>query len=170
MDKPQRYKVQQDKGIYCLKGCDDGDLVDWGEYEALQRRLADCELSLRVYDQGGVSEYWLRHERTRMETPVVTNGGMKPTCPNCGHEPCAEWCGRDTGAALIGGKAGTSGEHCDEPRDGIDLAAEIRARMEIPAGHFKRGIWDRFICGHCGQTHDKHLHTDEASLCPTANR
>lgn len=68
MDKPQRYKVQQDKGIYCLKGCDDGDLVDWGEYEALQRRLADCELSLRVYDQGGVSEYWLRHERTRMET------------------------------------------------------------------------------------------------------
>jgi hypothetical protein len=20
------------------------------------------------------------------------NGGMRLTCPNCGHEPCAEWC------------------------------------------------------------------------------
>lgn len=26
------------------------------------------------------------------ETKTVTNGGIKPTCPNCGHEPCAEWC------------------------------------------------------------------------------
>lgn len=35
----RRYKVQQDKGIYCLKGCDDGDLVDYSAYEALLRRL-----------------------------------------------------------------------------------------------------------------------------------
>ena len=32
-DKPlMRYKVQQDKGQYCLKGCDDGDLVDYSRY------------------------------------------------------------------------------------------------------------------------------------------
>jgi hypothetical protein len=23
------------------------------------------------------------------------NGGMTPTCENCGHEPCADWCGND---------------------------------------------------------------------------
>jgi hypothetical protein len=34
-----RYKVQQDQGEYCLKICDDGDLVDWSSYEALLRRL-----------------------------------------------------------------------------------------------------------------------------------
>jgi hypothetical protein len=30
--------------------------------EKLRERIADCELSLRVYDHGGTSEYWLRHE------------------------------------------------------------------------------------------------------------
>lgn len=34
------------------------------------------------------------------ETSPAPNGGMKPTCPNCGHEPCAEWCGsREKGLA-----------------------------------------------------------------------
>lgn len=33
-----RYKIQQDKGQYCLKACEDGDLVDYAEYEALRRR------------------------------------------------------------------------------------------------------------------------------------
>lgn len=36
-----RYKVQQDQGQYCLKGCPDGDLVDYSAYEALLRRLPD---------------------------------------------------------------------------------------------------------------------------------
>jgi hypothetical protein len=36
---PQRYRVQQDKGEYCLKGCADGDLVDYSAYEALLRRF-----------------------------------------------------------------------------------------------------------------------------------
>lgn len=36
---PQRYKVQQDNGEYALKGCADGDLVDYNTYEALLRRL-----------------------------------------------------------------------------------------------------------------------------------
>jgi hypothetical protein len=35
-----RYKVQQDHGKYCLKGCDDGDLVDWSAYEALLRTVS----------------------------------------------------------------------------------------------------------------------------------
>lgn len=30
-----RYKVVQDKGEYCLKGCPDGDLVDFSAYAAL---------------------------------------------------------------------------------------------------------------------------------------
>jgi hypothetical protein len=34
-----RYKIQQNQGEYCLKMCDDGDLVDWSSYEALLRRV-----------------------------------------------------------------------------------------------------------------------------------
>lgn len=33
-----RYKVVQDKGEYCLKGCPDGDLVDFSAYAALLNR------------------------------------------------------------------------------------------------------------------------------------
>jgi len=33
--KVQRYKIQQDKGQYCLKGCDDGDLMDYASHRAL---------------------------------------------------------------------------------------------------------------------------------------
>lgn len=32
LPKPMRYKIQQNKGKYCLKGCADGDLVDTSSY------------------------------------------------------------------------------------------------------------------------------------------
>lgn len=36
--------------------------------------------------------------RAAQETPVVSNGGIRLTCENCGHEPCAEWCkSKETG-------------------------------------------------------------------------
>lgn len=44
----RRYRIQQDRGRYCLKGCDDGDLVDWGEYAALQRQLATLRAALHT--------------------------------------------------------------------------------------------------------------------------
>lgn len=31
------------------------------EIEKLRDRLADCELSLNIFDEGRVSEYWMRH-------------------------------------------------------------------------------------------------------------
>ena len=46
-----RYKVQQDKGVYCLKGCDDGDLVDYSafavlkaDFDRLTAELAETQL------------------------------------------------------------------------------------------------------------------------------
>jgi hypothetical protein len=42
----QRYKIQQDKGQYCLKGCDDGDLMDYASHEAIVHKL---EAALREY-------------------------------------------------------------------------------------------------------------------------
>ena len=41
----------------------------------LERMLADCETSLSIYDEGGSSEYWLRH-RSRL-----TPGASSPTPP-----------------------------------------------------------------------------------------
>jgi hypothetical protein len=38
----------------------------------------------------------------------------------------------------------------------------------VPKGHFWRGSVDRHVCQNCGQSYSKHLHTDEASLCPTS--
>ncbi len=43
-----RYKIQQDKGKYCLKGCDDGDLVDYSAYAALEARCRDFEPIVRT--------------------------------------------------------------------------------------------------------------------------
>lgn len=40
----------------------------------------------------------------------------------------------------------------------------------VPAGHFWRGDIDPAECRHCRNPHSAHLHTDEASLCPTGNR
>lgn len=31
------------------------------EIERLRARLADCETSLNIFDEGRVSEYWMRH-------------------------------------------------------------------------------------------------------------
>ena len=42
-----RYKIQQDKGKYCLKGCDDGDLVDYSAYAALEARCQRFEAALK---------------------------------------------------------------------------------------------------------------------------
>jgi hypothetical protein len=50
----QRYKVQQDKGIYALKGCPDGDLVDWSAYEALLQRAA--QPPGREHASGGMNQ------------------------------------------------------------------------------------------------------------------
>lgn len=47
--KVNRYKIQQDKGQYCLKGCDDGDLVDYSAYAAMEERARTAEARLHVY-------------------------------------------------------------------------------------------------------------------------
>lgn len=52
-----RYKVQQDKGVYCLKGCADGDLVDYSAYEALLRRLDTSEESSPCVSHVALKEY-----------------------------------------------------------------------------------------------------------------
>lgn len=50
------------------------DVIHWKTRRTLLRRIDALERELR---------------RTK------PNGGMDLTCPNCGHEPCAEWCGSD---------------------------------------------------------------------------
>jgi hypothetical protein len=49
---------------------------------------------------------------------------------------------------------------------------ERQAQMRPPKGQFWRGAPEsnRHTCRNCGEHYDKHLHTDEASTCPTANR
>jgi hypothetical protein len=49
---------------------------------------------------------------------------------------------------------------------------ETPAAPAVPPGHFWRGEPEsnRHQCRNCGEHYDKHLHTDEASRCPTANR
>jgi hypothetical protein len=51
MSKPLRYKIQQNKGIYCLKGCEDGDLVDYSEYARLSAELAEAKHYRDSYNQ-----------------------------------------------------------------------------------------------------------------------
>jgi len=51
-------------------------------------------------------------------------------------------------------------------RNQDNLKAE-RATHQVPVGHFWRSDSNLFYCRHCGQHYDKHLHTDEASRCPT---
>lgn len=53
------------------------------------------------------------------------------------------------------------------------LTMDVRDHHEegcqiVRKGHFWRSITDRFICHNCGDHYDKHLHTDEANLCPPA--
>lgn len=75
---PQRYKVQQDQGKYCLKGCDDGDLVDWSAYEALQRELEHREKYLAQFDLVPKPASALE---TRREGPPSPTGVI--TCAEC---------------------------------------------------------------------------------------
>lgn len=49
----------------------------------------------------------------------------------------------------------------------FDLAAEIKARMDLAKGEFCRGIVNPHECHHCGRLHAEHKHTDEGSFCPT---
>lgn len=51
-------------------------------------------------------------------------------------------------------------------------AAHLADVPTVPKGHFWRGVPEsnRHQCRNCGEHYDKHLHTDEASTCPTANR
>ena len=51
MNPPIRYKVQQDKGEYCLKACADGDLVDWSSYAALETAVRKVGYSQRYADK-----------------------------------------------------------------------------------------------------------------------
>lgn len=54
----------------------------------------------------------------------------------------------------------------------IDLLDELRKQLTVPPGHFWRGEPEanRHQCRNCGEHYDRHLHTDESSTCPTANR
>jgi hypothetical protein len=42
----KRYTIQQTAGDYCLKGCHDGDLVDWTSYDALAAELENERMKL----------------------------------------------------------------------------------------------------------------------------
>ena len=52
-----RYRIQQDMGQYCLKQCDDGDLVDYAEAKAIIERLtaelakARDDLAVNTHDK-----------------------------------------------------------------------------------------------------------------------
>lgn len=56
MIEPPRYKIQQDKGHYCLKRCADGDLMDYAEHvaivERLQRQVAELEAEVQAVMAG----------------------------------------------------------------------------------------------------------------------
>jgi len=45
------------------------------QFWALQGRLHDCETSLNIFDEGQVSEYWMRHGSDTTSPPV---GGSSP--------------------------------------------------------------------------------------------
>lgn len=63
---PTRYRIQQNSGEYCLKGCDDGDLMDYTEHAAIveritherdeAERLADLRLGYKVQRDRKVKE------------------------------------------------------------------------------------------------------------------
>ncbi|MGQ0834979.1 MAG: hypothetical protein ACT4O5_08700 [Gammaproteobacteria bacterium] len=47
--------------------------------DALRQQLADCEASLRIYDPGAVSEYWLRYEGA---TKAAAGSAQPPGVPH----------------------------------------------------------------------------------------
>lgn len=129
----------------CMRAADDID--------RLLRRLSDCELSLRVYDQGGASEYWLRHGQ--------------PT-----HEPCegmdTPWPLQDVLAKLIEATEHLLEHHnCDahgheEFRTAANAGKELHARRAAPPpgddaarfAHYHR--WSNFL------THPSYFKTLDA--------
>jgi hypothetical protein len=64
-----RYKIQQNKGEYCLKGCDDGDLVDYSSYAALEARCRRLDETLTEMEQPS------------MIGPALTKRGDKEAAP-----------------------------------------------------------------------------------------
>lgn len=61
----------------------------------------------------------------------------------------------------------------ETPSVPYDTAANFaKSCTVVPKGHFWRGEPEsnRHQCRNCGEHYDNHLHTDEASRCPTANR
>lgn len=62
--KVQRYTIQQDKGEYCLKACEDGCLVDYFAYADMAERARAAEARLHVYS-------------SRAKAPQA-NGEVKP--------------------------------------------------------------------------------------------
>lgn len=57
----------------------------------------------------------------------------------------------------------------DDGKKYVRTALETSAAVSVPVGHFLRGDHDRQICKHCGGHWGAHIHTDEASWCPTLN-
>lgn len=70
--KPMRYRIQQDKGDYCLKGCADGDLMDYAEHAHIVERLQallSCAYQLAGFYDAPVrflDAFALHDEYTRM--------------------------------------------------------------------------------------------------------
>lgn len=82
------------------------------------------------------------------ETAVVTNGGMKPTCPNCGHVPCAEWCGKETVALRGTGHLMENCPGCDECTgpETETLCGSMNERgraCDLPGGHGGLHDWEQ---------------------------
>jgi hypothetical protein len=107
---PIRYRIQQDKGEYCLKGCDDGDLVDWGEYAVLQREIErqdkliaeHCQAAFEMGKAAGAQHMEIERLRALLEEWAkgcpnppewhwavdLYQGKLKPSvCPFCWETP-----------------------------------------------------------------------------------
>ena len=82
MSLVMRYKVQQEPAGYNLKGCDDGDLVDYSAYRELEWALQEatnimwdmaesgwCMHGVEGMDptQQAVSDWTLAHPRTPLD-------------------------------------------------------------------------------------------------------
>ena len=86
-----RYKVQQDKGVYCLKGCDDGDLVDYSAFAVLKadfdrltaelaEAMAEVMEQARCNGMGAERELKLIAERDALRAALVKYGKHERVC------------------------------------------------------------------------------------------
>lgn len=118
-----RYKIQQDKGKYCLKGCDDGDLMDYASHEAL---FAPALALLRRYQAVTIQPDDQAHdalwdETARFLAPKMTNR-YEHICTRCG-KTCR----------LVAGKTPKSDEVsacCRCPADSFTVSPQSDARAE----------------------------------------